>query len=118
MILNKGNYYIGDPCYFIKDEDWMDFLDQLTGQEYEGGTGEVNFKGKTLFTSSTKYGDGTYLDNGDNRYPVDTGLISVIPTNIYQENPQIKGYYIDTTFVCETVDDEGVIRIGDIEIYT
>lgn len=80
-----GTYYIGDPCYVIPNDEWMEYLD--TYPKYpppDPGYGwidgiAVNYKGHKCFHSMTAHGDGSYRDNEGHRYGVDAGIIGIIP---------------------------------------
>lgn len=80
-----GTYYIGDPCYVIPNDEWMEYLD--TYPKYpppDPGYGwidgiAVNYKGHKCWHSGTAYGDGSYHDNEGCEYGVDAGIIGIIP---------------------------------------
>jgi hypothetical protein len=88
--LGPGTYYIGDPCYLIRDsDDWKDFLallwaaEQLTDENGKTGleTGVIfDWKGARCFVTATNCGDGCYRDQYGAQYPVDAGMIAVVKT--------------------------------------
>lgn len=78
MKFKPGIYYIGDPCYAIQGDDWDQILNETDFFQNEKQT----WKGKQIFASDTAYGDGTYLDQFKNEYPVDAGLIGIMPIEI------------------------------------
>jgi hypothetical protein len=109
MNLPAGTYYIGDPCYVIKDEDWMQALNEtnffnLCASPEAVRKREFNPKnlrnGAFLYhakdhdfhyhlaASSTKFGDGDYpcKNNGCEigKCGVDAGLISAIPVEMIE----------------------------------
>lgn len=116
--LEAGEYYIGDPCYVIADEEWDDFLDVFISKD----SGFFEYKGHRFFVSSTAYGDGSYEDNFNNTYPVDAGLIGAIPMELVAQYKERDGtlYTFSEPFVCIACDmeDEGSISIGHIIIKT
>jgi len=63
-----SQYYLGDPCYVIPDEEWGDFCDIMTddGSDFE-------YKGETCRVVGTG-GDGDF-----GGLSVDAGIIGVIP---------------------------------------
>ena len=72
-----------------------------------------------FFSSHTSYGDGTYTDEQGREYPVDAGLIGVFPMWALPDScggvgPVRGGNIINfkQAFCCHTVDEEGVILIG------
>ena len=118
--LPEGLYFIGDPCYVVKDELWSEYCDESPDLD-EGGVFE--FHGAQVFVSSTQYGDGTYYDQESGVYPVDAGVIGATPLeagftveDVREDLGEI--IFIDEEFECEVLDHEGTIKIGDIEIYT
>jgi hypothetical protein len=71
--LPAGTYYIGDPCYVIRD--WDEFLNVCGTDKF------FTFRGYKIFMSYTAYGDGVYVDVEEGgEYPVDSGSIGAIPT--------------------------------------
>lgn len=69
-------FYIGDICYVLSDEVYHDFWG--TKKDYEDGVYELP-SGLKFAVASTAYGDGLYHDDNGNDYPVDAGVIGVVP---------------------------------------
>lgn len=79
ILVPAGEYWLGDPCYSVRDEDWIPWLEaadytnervlwaQIPGTEY------------WALGLSTQWGDGCYLDEQGNEYGVDAGLIGLVP---------------------------------------
>jgi hypothetical protein len=83
--LPAGTYYIGDPCYVIPDDDWMDYLDSWPvhpNPHIGWKDGAARYKGKTCWHAGTAYGDGTYEDQYEHTYGVDAGLIGIVPIDL------------------------------------
>jgi hypothetical protein len=88
--LAPGQYYVGDPCYLIRDDDeWKDFLALVWAAEQEkdenGKSGYekgivVEYRGQACFVCATNVGDGCYRDQYGAEYPVDAGMIAAIPS--------------------------------------
>lgn len=78
-VAKAGKYYIGDPCYVFSREDWDELGDQT---DWFNKTNLVEFRGHTLFAAHTAYGDGSYEDNEGYVYPVDAGLIGIVPIEL------------------------------------
>lgn len=107
--LPKGKYYIGDPCYVIDDDEWMDALQStryfnlFVNGDCEGEYNEkddqhgVFERDGTLFAvSSTAYGDGEYpcvsLGSLVGTCGVDAGLIGAIPLEMIDLDAVNKNY--------------------------
>ena len=110
-----GKYVLGDPCYVVPEGDWHDLL--KSSQYFENPIGIVN--GHQVLGFSTRWGDGTYADNKHRYYPVDAGLIGLVPfdyaTDIDNESSHIVEFARET--VC-TRYSEGILVFGDIRIDT
>jgi hypothetical protein len=96
-IFPAGEYYIGDPCYIIPDEDWDCVLKTTNffGSTEVGGTdfddGLYHWNGRTCFTAFTKHGDGCYGNRkGDAMVGVDSGTIGIIP---FKKEDEIEGLF-------------------------
>ena len=119
MKLKAGKYFIGDPCYAIKDELWSEFCNNLFNAEAERNfTGEVILRGVKIFVSNTQYGDGCYEDQYGNSYSVDAGLIGAVPLEegITKEENEFADLGlivdIDRDFNCYYLDEDGTIEIN------
>lgn len=66
-----AEYYLGDPCYVIPDDEWTDFCNTMN---YEGD--DFDFKGETCRVIGTG-GDGDF-----GGLSVDAGIIGVIPVSL------------------------------------
>lgn len=138
MKLPAGEYFIGDPCYAVPDDDWSDILDETlffglfrnrkemetdVYQDKDRQNGVFEFRGHMIAAASTKYGDGGYRSNlGDTMFSVDAGLIGAVPMDYATENTREELarlgaiVYLDDGTDIEY--DNGTITIGSIEIYT
>ena len=77
MTMPPGEYYIGDLCYVL-DDRWNEVCD-ATIVEKTCLDGEHALKDGALFAMyGTAHGDGEYLDDDGNAYPVDSGSIGCI----------------------------------------
>lgn len=119
-----GKYYIGDPCYVIAEEKWMDFLNKGFWPAEEKGRAVFEFEGKTCFAHHTAYGDGVYFDNKGEQFPVDAGIIGAIPfelcDRVYAGEVEARhlGIIVDLENETSVEYDEGTFHIGDREIPT
>jgi hypothetical protein len=78
MSMPAGKYYIGDLCYVMTDDEWLEFCD-ITIDGMKVKDGEFQLKdGRRFATYGTAYGDGVYHDQYGHSYSVDAGLIGCI----------------------------------------
>ncbi len=78
MSMPAGKYYIGDLCYVMTDDEWLEFCD-ITIKGTQCIDGEFQLKdGRRFATYGTAYGDGVYHDQYGHSYSVDAGLIGCI----------------------------------------
>ena len=121
MILKAGKYFIGDPCYVIDDpiddgKRWDRFCD-----EFCGGDGIEEFDGENIFVHHTMYGDGCFAGTDNHNYPVDAGIIGVIPISLCTSKiKSTKGYGRIVNFKKDfsATYENGIFYIGDVEINT
>jgi len=79
-MMPAGEYFIGDLCYVMSDEEWLEVCD-LTTQGSRLIEGEFQLKdGRRFAMYNTAYGDGTYHDHYGFSYSVDSGTIGCICT--------------------------------------
>lgn len=123
-LLEKGTYYIGDPCY-VFNESWENVLHET--QHFNEANDHVLINGYKVVGGSTAYGDGKYFDNTGKSYYVDAGLIAILPVALLsidnktsiEEVEKSDGMHIVTfenDFTAET--DNGVFYFGYIVIDT
>lgn len=110
-IFPAGEYYIGDPCYVIPDEDWDGVL---KATDFDDGL--YHWNGRICFTAFTKYGDGCYGNrNGDAMVAVDSGTIGIIPI---RKDDEIEGLFYPYTLLrtfgkkFEVWEEDGVFHFG------
>lgn len=121
-----GTYYIGDPCYAIEDTDWMDYLDTYpkhSNPHIGWEDGFVVYKGYGCWQAGTAFGDGEYKDKQRRKYPVDAGLIGIIPvilcTQELLDNPSDYGLVKTFTKPFDVwVTDGGTFHFDNITIPT
>lgn len=127
-MLKEGLYWVGDPCYVLKENNGWDWGDILEQTKFFGGDQPCEIKGKKgsyqVCVYGTAYGDGSYSGSDGKEYSVDAGLIGVIPLKAL---PSIKGkhgdgidcghiYYFSDDFLCE--DEAGLLTFGGLVIDT
>ena len=85
-MMPAGEYYIGDLCYVMTSEEWLEVCD-LTIQDTRLIEGEFQLKdGRKFAMYSTAYGDGTYYDHYGFSYSVDSGSIGCIRMEDIKDN--------------------------------
>ena len=122
--LEKGLYYIGDPCYVIADEKWLPLLEETgyfglpdhKSTNYDDGL--FTYNEQPCFARGTAYGDGCYLDNNNVEHYVDAGLLCIIPVDAIDERALRGVQYRTFDKDFEVWFDDGVFYFGDIEINT
>jgi hypothetical protein len=128
-MMPAGEYYIGDLCYVMSEEEWDEFC-SITIQGNRCLDGEfVLSDGRRFATYGTAWGDGSYFDQHRHEYAVDAGLIGCIlikdikieKNNILELGNVVKIDYDFTTSggrADNHSDWNGVIHIGPIRIET
>jgi len=101
VTLDAGEYWLGDPCYCIKDEDWMPWLEEC---EYETETNLVGAIPGTEHEAvgfATSFGDGVYpfTIDGEEEFElgVDAGMIGFVPVE-YNEKPKYEALVTKVKF--------------------
>lgn len=110
--LPAGSYYIGDPGYVIRDDDWDDYLDAwFAGEEW---------RGKPVAAFGTK-ADGGFTDNLGRQYPVDAAMLAAVPMELVKDRDRaLRDGEVITfpkPFRC-SMDRRGRIHFGDVRIKT
>lgn len=127
--LPPGLYWVGDPCYARTHsaEDsivWMQLCDDMP--DGRGAFVAAAYDAPRcdwLAASSTAYGDGLYIGSDGREYPVDSGLIGVVPEFFWGRQHTRDGdfgmHLVDFTEPFSvSYDEDGTITIGHITIET
>lgn len=129
MTMTAGDYYIGDLCYVMTDEEW-DEVCALTIKDNKCLEGEFTLSdGRQFAMYGTAYGDGTYNDQYLHNYNVDSGtigcmLISDIKKDLSGESIEQLGARVKFDYPFSTSggrhdrDWDGEICIGALRIIT
>ena len=123
-ILPAGKYYIGDPCYVVADNLWDKLIDSTGcfGLDLENVTnwndGKFFYKALPCFASGTAYGDGVYRDGMGGKYPVDAGLIGIMPVENCKKSGLNLGRIVEFLHSFEVWEDNGIFHFGHIRIDT
>lgn len=110
-----GRYVLGDPCYTFPADQWLELL--VSCDHFRAGPGKA--AGLEVVAFDTAYGDGTYTGSDDFDYPVDAGLIGLVPffDNIYIDSSLVTVLEFIEPTVCST-DGKGRLKFGDVSINT
>ena len=77
-MMTAGEYYVGDLCYVMSDEEWEEVC-RLTIVEGKCISGEFTMAdGRRFAMYNTRWGDGIYQDKSYKKYSVDSGTIGCI----------------------------------------
>lgn len=119
-----GHYILGDPCYAVPDDEWMELLESC--DYFENPIGKITRRDKSYYrivAFGTRWGDGCYDGTDGNMYPVDAGLIGLVPVELLGSDVHAlrgdlsKIVTFDKPVKCSS-DGEGKLRFGHITIDT
>ena len=119
-----GKYVLGDPCYAVPHDKWNELLESCSCFNNPIGRFSTYNRGSTIIHSAvafgTRWGDGCYRGTDGNFYPVDAGLIGLVPLSA-SSNELRDDLSTVVTFdkptICST-DGKGKLRFGHITIDT
>lgn len=114
-----GQYVLGDPCYAVPDEHWLPLLETCQYFRNPIGTVKAGSRVFEVLGFGTRWGDGCYAGSNGKEYPVDAGLIGLVPIelvdNVSDHYDNIVTFNRDT--VCRA-DEDGKLHFGSIMIDT
>ena len=115
--LKAGKYYVGDCCYILgrrQGDYWDFFIEQFCNDEEN-----ISIDRFDIVAYSTAYGDGIYSSNIDFDFPVDAGLIGIIPEELWKKDEKPFGcILVDFTKDFNCWNDNYVLHFGHISIDT
>lgn len=129
----EGDYYIGDPCYVIPDDDWDELIDNTGCFGLHSETkdrkpitnwddGVFYWNGEKCFASGTAYGDGCYSSNIQVNFGVDAGLIGIIPVKVISSDTILEAMRLGALRRFydgfEVIELNGLFYFGDVKIDT
>jgi hypothetical protein len=114
-----GRYYVGDPCYGVPTDRWMEWLEAADYLD-EPKILLAELDGKPVIGVGTAYGDGEYPGSDGNRYPVDAGLIGAVPAELVKEEKPfgMELVIFQEAFEVRYEEENGTICLGALEIQT
>ncbi len=124
-VLPAGKYWVGDPCYLIRQDDWSYFCEVIISLDFE----YFSYKNLTkFFYFNTYYGDGVYPLTKSSKeiaeLGVDSGTLAIIPAGLAKEwakHPDAKkqlGRFITVDKPFSVDYDNGIASFGDYVIDT
>lgn len=118
-----GKYYIGDACYVIDDEKWMDFLETGFWPAEKKGEVVFEYEGHKCFAHYTAFGDGVYTEcKTGAQLPVDAGMLSAIPLALIAkrslEDAAKLGIIVEFEHDVSVSYEDGTFYIGGHTIHT
>ena len=126
----KTKWYIGDPCYALKEEVYDDWGRK---SDYDDCSFKDENTGLSFAVQSTAYGDGCYESNSPKgwSFPVDAGCICIAPIELcdpekvatLNERGKDFGYIVEGQGEATIEYDDGKIiingpNVNDLVIYT
>jgi len=113
-----GKYYLGDPCYVVPDDKWMDLLESCDYFNKPTGFVVIGENQYSVHAFSTAYGDGCYDGSNNFDYGVDSGLIGLVPVAVCPD-PNLRlvtiiEFDVDTVVTCHY----GKMDFGSVTIDT
>lgn len=116
-ILKAGKYYLGDCCYVLdhKVYDWNDFC-----HKFWANGENITIDNKEIVAYDTLYGDGVYASNIGIPFPVDAGLIGIVPAEMWKNDAEPFGCFLiefKQDFECKNLGN-GTLQFGHVIIET
>lgn len=109
-----GRYVIGDPCYAISgSKRWSGFGNSC---DWFDGSAIARLGDQWIVGFGTAYGDGLYRGSDGNNYPVDSGLLGLVPVEFADTTQDLPIIEMSSSGLCFY--DNGVIHLGPVKIDT
>lgn len=121
VTMPAGDYYVGDPCYTVPDHLWMTWLEAADYETENILAAEV--AGHPVLGIGGFGGDGVYAGSDGNEYPVDAGVLGLVPAALAREHgvkvrdDLVKLKRFATPIKC-SLGSDGHVRLGNLVIYT
>ena len=85
-------FWVGDPCYVVDDEVWVDVLDET--DLFDNCPIILKWGNRYIDAQSTLFGNGEYEDQFGVQYPVDSGTIGVVEYREGDEEKDLFGVHL------------------------
>lgn len=118
ITLPAGTYFLGDPCYAVRNEDWIPWL-EAADYTRQHDVLDATIRGHRVVAFGTMYGDGEYAGSDGRLYGVDAGLIGLVPAEVAENvsDHLARRITFDSPVACWAT-EEGTIHLGDVAIIT
>ena len=117
VIVPAGKYWLCDPCYAVPENLWMQLLNSCDFFNAPVGTVTDSRGGvHHVLGFCTAYGDGCYVDQHGNTYPVDAGLIGLVPVELGEPGGFGTLVEFKTDTIC--INHSGKMQFGGYKINT
>ena len=107
-VTTQKGFYIGDPCYALPDTIYQDVWGE---NGWDSGEIYVPNFGMCFAVDSTAYGDGCYRGSDGNVYPVDAGVLSIVPVEMMDKDVRGLGRIVECEGEARFSFEDGVFEI-------
>ena len=116
--LQAGKYYVGDLCY-VMHKEWDEVCDLILSKN-RPQEGVFTLKdGRKFAIFDTRYGDGTYYDQKNREYPVDSGSIGcILASDVTEKIDEELGNIIEFSSEFRPWSDGKTLNFGKVAIET
>lgn len=109
-ISSREGFYVGDICYVLGD----DLYHNVWGGQhnYRDGIFEDPVTNLCFAVAGTVYGDGCYLGNDGSEFPVDAGVIGLVPLELVKKHDGLEdGKVVEVSGIAYFESDAGKFEI-------
>ena len=120
--LPAGRYWIGDPCYYVNDDNWHEVCEQCFKPDNDDRDGIwIELENLRFILIGTAYGDGVYelkrFGTIVANLGVDAGCLSIIPTTTPPGN-FCDGYVVEMKKPFTADASKGNFTFGEYSVIT
>lgn len=106
---SKG-FYLGDICHVLGDDIYHGVWGKLNG--YNEGTFDDPSTGLKVAVSFTAFGDGTYTGSDGTIFPVDAGVIGLVPLELVEKHGCLEcGKVVKTPGLASFLAENGIFSV-------
>lgn len=109
-IPSRKGFYVGDICYVLGDELYHNVWGKWYG--YKDGIFKDPKTHLHFAVAGTAYGDGCYLGNDGSEFPVDAGVIGLVPLELVEKHSGLEyGKVVEVPGIAYFESDAGKFEI-------